>query len=212
MAFDTALYLQFFIGLMAILNPFGLLPVFIGLTSHQSHTERARTNTVAIFTVVVSLVTVLLVGQLILQIFGISIASFRIAGGAMLVIIAMSMLKGQLSDVRRNPDEVSESVTRESIAVVPLAIPLIAGPGAMTTVIVYSAEHPDWQHLLGFATGIVASAGICWGAFRAAAPLSDFLGQTGINIITRIMGLIMMAMAVEFMAQGLKDIFPVLAS
>ncbi|MBW8190096.1 YchE family NAAT transporter [Neiella marina] len=211
MVFDSALYLQFFIGLMAILNPFGLLPVFIGLTSHQSHVERARTNSVAMLTVVVALVLVLLVGSLILKMFGISIDSFRIAGGAMLVLIAISMLKGQLSEVRRNPDEVSESETRESVAVVPFAIPLIAGPGAMTTVIVYAAENPEWPHLVGFSAGIVACAIICWLSFRAAGSVVDILGQTGINIITRIMGLIMMAMAVEFMAQGLKGIFPVLS-
>lgn len=211
MGFDTALYLQFFIGLMAILNPFGLLPVFIGLTSHQSHAERARTNSVAMFTVVIALVLVLVVGSLILKMFGISIDSFRIAGGGMLVLIAISMLKGQLSDVRRNPDEVSESETRESVAVVPFAIPLIAGPGAMTTVIVYAAENPEWMHLLGFAAGILATALICWAVFRTAGSMINVLGQTGINIITRIMGLIMMAMAVEFMTQGLKGIFPVLA-
>ncbi|WP_285817783.1 YchE family NAAT transporter [Echinimonas agarilytica] len=212
MALDTALYLQFFIGLIAILNPFGLLPVFIGLTSHQSQIERAQTNATAMITVFLTLIIVLLVGQALLKMFGISIASFRIAGGGMLILIALSMLKGQMSDVRRNEDEVNESVTRESIAVVPLAIPLIAGPGAMTTAIVYSAEYPKWQHLVGFGCGIAAAALICWLVFRAAPLLSNFLGHTGINIITRIMGLIMMAMAVEFMSQGLKDIFPVLQS
>lgn len=211
MVFDSALYLQFFIGLMAILNPFGLLPVFIGLTSHQSNVERSRTNSVAMMTVVIALVLVLLVGSLILNMFGISIDSFRIAGGAMLVLIAISMLKGELSEVRRNPGEVSESETRESVAVVPFAIPLIAGPGAMTTVIVYAAENPEWGHLFGFACGIVATALISWLVFRAAGSMINLLGQTGINIITRIMGLIMMAMAVEFMAQGVKGIFPVLA-
>lgn len=207
---ETSVYLHFFIGLIAILNPFGMLPVFIGLTSDQTPLERRKTNSAAVIAVFATLVLVLFVGQSLLSLFGISLASFRIAGGVMLFTIALSMLKGQVGEIRHNREEQQESAQRESIAVVPLAIPVLAGPGAMSSVIVYASRNSDWLTRLGFIAVIAAVCVVCWLVFYAAPFLIHLMGKTGINIITRVMGLIMIAIGVEFVAQGVRALFPML--
>ena len=134
---DLSLYLKFFIGLVAIINPLGLLPVFVSLTGHQTPQERMKTNTTANIAVMVILWVSMFFGQMILYLFGISIASFRIAGGSLITLIAWSMLQGKLGEVKHNKEEKGEIAAKESIAVVPLALPLMAGPGAFSFTIVY---------------------------------------------------------------------------
>lgn len=207
---QLTIYLQFFIGMMAIINPVGLLPVFVSLTSHQTPPERNNTALSAVIAVAVILLVVLYMGQAILSLFSISIASFRIAGGVLITMIAFSMLQGRLGQVKHNKEEDRENATKESVAVVPLALPLMAGPGAMSSVIVYAAEHAHWWDYLFMTLAIVMVALVCWLIFRAAPLLNKVMGQTGINVVTRIMGLIMMAIGVEFLAAGVKQIFPAL--
>jgi len=208
---DWSLYLQFFIGMMALVNPFGLLPLFIGLTGHQQPIQRRRTLNVAMVAVLVALVVLMFSGQALLSVFGISMASFRIAGGVMLLMIALSMLKGEVGEVRQNKEENQQMSEQESVAVVPLAIPVIAGPGAMSTVVLYGAEHSALQHLAVFSIIIAVVCSICWATFRCAPILERMMGKAGINVVTRLMGLIIVALSVEFMATGLKELFPVLA-
>lgn len=147
-------------------------------------------------------------GEGILRMFGISIDSFRIAGGILVVTIAMSMISGKLGEDKQNKQEKSESAIRESIGVVPLALPLMAGPGAISSTIVWSSRYHNWQSLLGFTVAIALFAFCCWLLFRAAPLLVRLLGQTGINVITRIMGLLLMALGIEFIVTGIKAIFP----
>ncbi|WP_028117434.1 YchE family NAAT transporter [Ferrimonas senticii] len=208
---DLTLFLQFFVGLIAIINPVGLLPVFVTLTSHQSEAERLRTSTIANFAVVVILVTTIFAGQIILDMFSISIPAFRIAGGTLILFIAMSMLQGKLGEVKHNSAEDRESANKESVAVVPLALPLMAGPGAISSVLVFSAEYHEPVALMGMSLCVVLFGLTSWLVFRLAPVLYKVLGQTGINVITRIMGLLMLAIGVEIMAAGLKGLFPVLA-
>lgn len=207
----TSTYLQFFIGLVAILNPFGMLPVFIGLTSDQTKRERRHTNTTAVIAAFITLVIAMFIGQQLLQVFGISMPSFRIAGGVMLFTIALSMLKGHMGEIRHNREEKQENAQRESVAVVPLAIPLLAGPGSISSVIVYATHNTDLVSRLMLIAVIAAVCVVCWLVFYAAPYLVELMGRTGINIITRVMGLIMIAIGVEFLAQGLRGLFPLLA-
>ena len=127
--FDFSAYFKFFIGLFALVNPVGIIPVFISMTSYQPAAVRNKTNLTANLSVAIILLTSLFLGDGILQIFGISIDSFRIAGGILVVTIAMSMISGKLGEDKQNKQEKSETAVRESIGVVPLALPLMAGPG-----------------------------------------------------------------------------------
>ena len=206
--FELSLYLKFFIGLVAIINPLGLLPVFVSLTSHQTPQERLKTNTTANLAVMIILWVSMFFGQVILDVFGISIASFRIAGGSLITLIAWSMLQGKLGEVRHNKEEKGESVAKESIAVVPLALPLMAGPGAISSTIVYASQFASPSQLLALSLVVVAFSLFSWLVFRAAPLLFRLMGKTGINVVTRIMGLIMMSLGIEIMVAGIKHMFP----
>lgn len=206
--FDFSIYIKFFVGLFALVNPFGIIPVFISMTSYQVPAARNKTNLTAILSVAIILCISLFLGDIILQFFGISIDSFRIAGGILVVTIAMSMISGKLGEDKQNKQEKSETAIRESIGVVPLALPLMAGPGAISSTIVWSTRYHSWQNLLGFSISVALFACCCWLLFRAAPLMVRVLGQTGINVITRIMGLLLMALGIEFVVTGVKALFP----
>jgi multiple antibiotic resistance protein len=205
---EFSVYLKFFIGLVAIINPLGLLPVFVSLTNHQTPQERMKTNTTANIAVMIILWVSMFGGQMILDVFGISIASFRIAGGSLITLIAWSMLQGKLGEVKHNKEEKGESIAKESIAVVPLALPLMAGPGAISSTIVYSSQFHTPGQLFGLSLVVVVFSLFSWIVFRAAPLLFRLMGKTGINVVTRIMGLIMMSLGIEIMVAGIKHMFP----
>jgi multiple antibiotic resistance protein len=207
---DIMIYVKFFLGLLAIINPIGLLPVFVSLTSHQTEVERNHTGKVANFAVVVILLVTMLAGQHILNLFSISLSAFRIAGGTLIAIIAMSMLQGKLSEVKRNQEEDRESSAMESVAVVPLALPLMAGPGAISSVIVFAAGHNSFANFVGMFVTIVLLGLVSFGLFRMAPVIFKYLGKTGINVITRLMGLLMLSLGIEVIAAGVKGLFPTL--
>ena len=208
---ELAIFLQFFVGLIAAVNPVGIMPIFVSLTGHMSPEERNKTALTANLAVAVILTVSLLAGQLLLDMFSISLDSFRVAGGLLLLTIAFSMMSGKLGEDKQNKQEKSESISREQIGVVPLAMPLMAGPGAISSTIVYGSRYPGMSSTVGIALTIVAFAFCCWLLFRAAPIIVRFLGQTGINVITRIMGLILAALGIEFIANGLRALFPGLA-
>ncbi|EKD7778460.1 NAAT family transporter YchE [Escherichia coli] len=206
--FYFPVYFKFFIGLFALVNPVGIIPVFISMTSYQTAAARNKTNLTANLSVAIILWISLFLGDTILQLFGISIDSFRIAGGILVVTIAMSMISGKLGEDKQNKQEKSETAVRESIGVVPLALPLMAGPGAISSTIVWGTRYHSISYLFGFFVAIALFALCCWGLFRMAPWLVRVLRQTGINVITRIMGLLLMALGIEFIVTGIKGIFP----
>ena len=167
-----------------------------------------KTNTTANIAVMVILWVSMFFGQMILDLFGISIASFRIAGGSLITLIAWSMLQGKLGEVKHNKEEKGEIAAKESIAVVPLALPLMAGPGAISSTIVYSSQFNSPGQLFGLSLVVVIFSLFSWLVFRAAPLLFRLMGKTGINVVTRIMGLIMMSLGIEIMVAGIKHMFP----
>ncbi len=208
---ELAIYMQFFVGLIAAVNPIGIMPIFVSLTGHMDAAERNKTAYTANFAVAVILIVSLLAGQALLDLFSISLDSFRVAGGILLLSIAFSMMSGKLGEDKQNKQEETESISREQVGVVPLAMPLMAGPGAISSTIVYGARYPGPVSTVGLMMTIGVFCVGCWILYRSAPLIVRFLGQTGINVITRIMGLVLAALGVEFIATGLRELFPGLA-
>ncbi|WP_392552065.1 YchE family NAAT transporter [Orbus wheelerorum] len=205
---ELQIYVKFLVGLFAIVNPVGLLPVFISLTDNLDSESRNQTNRTANIAVAVILIISLLAGSLVLDIFSISINSFRIAGGLLVVMIGMTMINGKLGENKQNKEELSESIRKTSVALVPLALPLMGGPGAITSMIVWSTNYPSFGNLVGFILCILIFCSCCWLLFRSAPYIIRALGTTGLNVVTRIMGLLLMALGVEIMVGGIRNIFP----
>lgn len=203
-------YAKFLAGLIAIVNPIGAVPIFVNLTSNQTPGERHRTSLLAALAVGLILLSALLTGETILRFFGISIASFRVGGGILILLMSISMMHARLSPVKQTEEEALDSAEKEAVAVVPLGMPLLAGPGAISTVILYAQRHPSFGDTLVLCAEIFIVAGAVWISFRIAHPIASMLGRTGINIVTRIMGLVMAAIGVEFIANGLRQLFPLL--
>jgi multiple antibiotic resistance protein len=202
------------VALLAIVNPIGVIPFFIHFTQNFNDEQRRRTIRVASVCAFTVIAISALAGMKIIEFFGISIASFQVGGGTLLLISALSMLDAQPAESK--PSDVSEGDAKvdagDSIAVVPLTIPLLTGPATISTMVIYAQRTRQWWELgvlVGYGV-VVGSA--TWLAFRASGRIAKLLGRTGINVMTRLMGLILAALAVEIMADGLTQLFPVLGS
>jgi multiple antibiotic resistance protein len=197
-------YVKIIIALIVIIDPLGAIPIFVSLTADQSQQERKHTAYIAALSVSIILVVSCLVGEWILRLFGISIASFRVGGGILLLLMSIAMMHAKGSAAKHTDTEDEEAHGKEHIAVVPLAIPLLAGPGAISLAIIY-AEKMTGVINKGFLLVSCVTVGfLMWGSLRLALPISKLLGRTGINIATRIMGLILAAISIEFIASGAK--------
>ena len=202
------------IALLAIVNPIGVIPFFIAFTQNFSPAERRRTIKVASFSAFVVIAVSALAGLKIIEFFGISLASFQVGGGTLLLISSLQMLNAQPAEAR--PSDVDEGNQKvdagASIAVVPLTVPLLTGPATISTIVIYAEKTRHvWE--LGVLVGYGVVIGlVTFATFAASGRIAKVLGQTGINVMTRLMGLILAAMAVELLADGLIKLFPVLAS
>ncbi len=203
--------LKVFAGLFSIVNPVGVIPVFLSLTADDESDSKRRIARVTALSTTIVLWISTFVGEPLLTFFGISIASFRIGGGILILLMAISMMHARVSGIKHSPEEAEEAAQKESIAVVPLAIPFLAGPGAISSVILYSHQASGIEQKLAlcFIIGLIGLS--VWLSLRLSEPISERLGATGINIIGRLMGLILASIAVEFMARGLIGLFPALA-
>ncbi|MEZ5646163.1 MAG: MarC family protein [Burkholderiaceae bacterium] len=200
------------ITLLAIVNPLAIVPFFIHYTQGFSSAQRKRTILVSAFSAFAVIATCALVGLQVLAFFSISLASFQVGGGMLLLTSALSMLNAQPAEAKVTQEEVDDAGTKTSIAVVPLTIPLLTGPASMSTVVIYADQAQTFlQHaaLVGYGVVVALATALC---FAAAKPISRALGQTGINVMTRLMGLILAALAVEVMAAGLTKLFPALGA
>ena len=205
---EIAELLQLTIALLAIVDPIAGIPMFLSATAGDSQESRKRTSRVVALTVFCVLGVSALIGTEILRFFGISIPSFLIGGGVLLFMLAISMLQAQDSRIRQTPDEVEEAAEKDAVAVVPLGIPLLAGPGAISTMIIATHKTPDFLHNVYLLIPAAIIALLVWATFAAAPRISDRLGKTGMNIITRVMGLIIAAIAIEYIYRGLIEFFP----
>lgn len=205
---EWAYLLKIGIALFAIVNPIGGLTVFITATEHWSATERQHTARTIALTVFTVLTLAVFVGDTLLAFFGISIPSFQVGGGILLLLMAISMLQARHGLLRQTPEEAEAAAQKEGLAVVPLSVPLLAGPGAISSMIIAAEQSGSlWGHVV-LVLPVAVVALLVWSIFSLATPIAQKLGTIGINIVTRLMGLILAAMAVEFMARGLGALFP----
>ncbi|MCJ7798966.1 MAG: NAAT family transporter [Polaromonas sp.] len=202
------------VTLLAIVNPLAIVPFFIHYTQDFSREQRRRTLVVASFSAFVVIATSALLGLQILDFFSISLPSFQVGGGLLLLISAMNMLNAQPAEAKPLTNEMEDGAEKAamgaSIAVVPLTIPLLTGPATMSTVVIYAEKAKTFFQLgtlVGYGVVIGLATALC---FALAEPIARVLGKTGINVMTRLMGLILAALAVEVMAGGLTKLFPVL--
>ncbi|MDB6000720.1 MAG: hypothetical protein JWP52_2419 [Rhizobacter sp.] len=202
--------LKALIALLAIVNPIGAVPFFIHFTSAFNREQRKRTARVSAFSAFVVIAVSAVAGLRIIEFFGISLASFQVGGGVLLLMSSLQMLNAQQAetrkeDVREGNDKVDAG---DSIAIVPLTIPLLTGPATISTVVIYADKTRHWWELatlMGY--GVVIGLSV-WLAFSASPRIARVLGTTGINVMTRLMGLILAALAVEVMSDGLIKLFP----
>ncbi len=207
---DFTEYTKIFISLFAILDPIGIIPIIITLTMGMSRQRRARTGRVASLSVCGILLLALLMGEWVLEFFGISIHSFRTAGGILLLLMSIGMLLGSPAKAGPAPEDVTDGEATTSVAVVPLSTPLLAGPGAISTVILDAHKGSGVLHLSVMALVIVGLSLTVWLTFLAAPWVEQRMSRVGINIFTRLMGLVLASIAVEFIAAGLRGLFPAL--
>jgi multiple antibiotic resistance protein len=201
-------YLEILTALIVIIDPLGAIPIFLGLTSDQTLPERKKTARTASIAACILLIVSAVVGEHMLRFFGISVASFRVGGGILVLLTAISMMNARISTVKQTPEESVEAQSKENVAVVPLAVPLLAGPAAISTVIIYTHRDNSYQFKGFLILGILFVSFLVWLSLRLSIPLSKKLGKTGLNNITRIMGLLLAAIAVEFIASGMLELFP----
>jgi multiple antibiotic resistance protein len=202
------------VTLLAIVNPLAIVPFFIHYTQGFSPADKRRTIVTSSISAFMVIAISALAGLQILDFFSISLASFQVGGGMLLLISSMNMLNAQPAEAKTTTHDLEDGAAKAamgaSIAVVPLTIPLLTGPATMSTVVIYAEKAQNyWQlgALVGYGLVIGVATAVC---FSLAEPIARVLGKTGINVMTRLMGLILAALAVEVMADGLGKLFPLL--
>lgn len=208
------------LAFMVLINPFGALSIFLDLTRNHSTRERRKIAQAATLTVFIVITVFAVSGGMLLKLLGISVGSFQVGGGILVLLIAISMMNGKDNPAKPalGTDQSSEIVVsvkpKESItaiAVVPIAIPMMIGPGGISTVIIYaSAAKNYWDIVSIIVAGLIIST-ICYLILMASAKVSKWLGDTGLTILNRVMGMMLAAVSVEIIVAGLKAIFPQLA-
>lgn len=204
-------YTRFFTALLVILDPFAAIPIFLSLTHSYTPEERNRSVSLAAITVALVLCLSAIFGEAMLTALGTSLPSFRVGGGIVLLLMALTMLRAQPDQMRTTSAEKAEAQNRENIAIVPIAIPLLAGPGSISTVIIQMHRPGAEYHLFWVIAVILILTLLLWAVLRLAVPIGRVLGPIGLNIMNRLFGLILTAIAVEIMANGLRGLFPVLS-
>jgi multiple antibiotic resistance protein len=208
---DFTQFVNHFIGLLVIANPLSALSAVLRITRNQSLAEKRRTGLTTSFAVLTILLVVTWVGAPLLMILGIRLPAFQIAGGIVVFMMAMSMLSAEESPIKQSLEEMKETRPRDVGAIVPLAIPIIAGPGAISTIIVSVNEFPGvYNAILISISGILVSF-VMGVLLYSAGHLERMLGQGGINIINRLGGLVLAAIAVQILANGVIGLFPFLS-
>jgi len=201
--------IQCIIAIFVILNPFGNIPLVLSFTSGSDRSRRNHVILRSSITALIILFIFALIGQFLFNLFHITIGAFRIAGGILLFTISLSMLYGERSKAKITSDEVAEATTKEDVAVTPLGIPLMAGPGAIATVIsLMDQAHHWWPDKILVLFSIPLAVIVGYYVLRLGSPIMTLVGESGLRVTTRIMGLILAVIAVQFVINGVHDALP----
>jgi len=204
-------YLRFIATLTAVLDPFLAVPIFLGVTASRDTASRRRLSNAVTLTVFAVLAGAALFGEVLLKFLGASLPAFQVGGGLVLLLMALAMLNAQAGGMRQSRAELEELESGELTGVVPLAVPLLAGPGAIGTTII-AAQTGGVAHNSAILGCIALVCAVLWCMLRLADAVGQRMGTTGLNIATRLLGLLLAAIAIETMADGLKVLFPGLTS
>ena len=200
-------YLRFIVTLTAVLDPFLAVPIFLSVTASSDTAARQRLAGAVTLTVFAVLAGAAIFGEALLKVLGASLPAFQVGGGLVLLLMALSMLNAQAGGMRQSSAEAAELQSGVLSGVVPLAVPLLAGPGAISTTII-AAQTGGVAHISALIACIALVCLVLWSILRVADAVGPRMGTTGLNIATRLLGLILAAIAIETMADGLKALFP----
>ncbi len=194
-----------FTSIFVLVDPVAAVPTFLAMTGGQSRARRRHMAVRAAWTCFGVLLLFSLAGTFIFHLFGITLAAFKIAGGLILGIIGLDMLQAKRSPTKETPGEAVEGSEKDDVGIIPLGIPMLAGPGSISSVMVLMSQNTDWPHAAIIVAAIGATAATAFVILAAADRVSSYLHETGIRILTRMMGLLLTAIAVQFVLNGLKD-------
>jgi multiple antibiotic resistance protein len=189
-----------------LVDPFAALPTFLAVTAGQTPERRKRTARKASLTALIVLTTFAFVGQYIFRVFGISLPAFEISGGVILLLIGLDMLEAKRSATQESPGEAADAAIKDDAGIVPMGIPMLAGPGSIATVMVLVGQVQNKWQLVSILGAIAITAAACWLVLGSAARVAQVLGDTGIRILVRIMGLLLVALAVQYFVNGFVDL------
>lgn len=188
-----------------LVDPFAVIPMFLAITQDSPGRERRQMARRSAWTCAIVLSSFAIAGSLIFKAFGITLPAFKIAGGIILLQIGLDMLQARPSATKSTPEETKEGTAKADASIIPLGMPMLAGPGAISTVMVLVGEsHTVWQHVIVYATIVVTSLA-SFLVLAGADRVRRYMGETGIRILSRLMGLLLVALAVQFVANGLID-------
>ena len=194
-----------FTSIFFLVDPVAAIPTFLVMTSDSAGTRR-RMAVRAAWTCFTVLAVFSIAGSFIFRLFGITLPAFQIAGGIILGLIGLDMVQARRSPTKETPGDTEESRDKEDVGIIPLGIPMLAGPGSISTVMVLISQAADWKHSAVILSAIAVTSALSFAILAAADRVRSYLGDTGIRILTRMMGLLLTAIAVQFILNGLKDL------
>jgi multiple antibiotic resistance protein len=190
-----------------LVDPFAALPTFLAVTAGADERRRKRIAWKASLTALIFLSVFALAGQYIFKMFGITLPAFEIAGGVILLLIGLDMLEAKRSPTQEATGDAEAAVSKEDAGIVPLGIPMLAGPGAIASVMVLVGQAQNqWQKMVAILGSIFITAAICYLVLGNSSRVARALGDTGIRILVRIMGLLLVALAVQYFVNGMADL------
>jgi multiple antibiotic resistance protein len=199
-----------FSAIFFVVDPIAVLPIFLAMTANESQAQKRGTALRAAITAGITLTVFAMAGSLIFRFFGITLGAFKIAGGVLLFLVALDMMQARQSRTKSTPEEEKEGIEKADVAIIPLAIPLLSGPGSIATVMVLMSRHAAFVYTIPVFISILLTTILTWLMLRGAGWIERHLSKTFMNVVMRIMGLILAAISVEFVIAGIKDVLPTL--